>query len=290
MVAVSPLSKNVIRFSEYEKESIRKIIREYKKNPSNQLKMQIIDKFTPSIQLKAAKAAVNSGISSIDYAQDLYLRLLETLDSAMRSRKHVLATILNTLNKTESTQNRAVRTNSKTIEELTQEEIFSNASCCQDETHLDDLSALSPKMLAKEVEIMNMVSEGISLKEALRRFYGYYDFVPKFHTSSQKSENAQNVNDKQQFDAEKIWDDVKKSFGPIDVVKELDVMMRTQTTCKELFTDKSSKTKLNKKLALEPDFYFELKLSRKTDNQEFKRAAYSLSKKMFGRNIFKFTN
>jgi hypothetical protein len=93
---------------------------------------------------------------------------------------------------------------------------------------------------------------------------------------------------KQELEADAVWNYVQQDMPPVNVFAELDRLLRTQTTSKELMLNVSAQTKLRRKLKQNPDFTFKLKLDRRCDNEDFRQKAAELSTVLFGKNVFEF--
>lgn len=306
----------VMKLSKDELKKFRALSKEISGEPIKSQKAQLLDVFIPQIKKKSEEAAKDGKISAADYFQELCLRFLEYIEKAFKTKQPV-HNMLRTLNKEKPSADDVISKADIVIEEISPKEEFNNLSYkLDDETDLDKasqiLKILKQHLPEKKTDAMKLFLDGFSFEEigkeldisTRRAMKIYYEFVHKVKDLNGRGlfnnivfEDTQNqeliVSHKmpakhEKLEPKKIWKEAKSSYSHWDTLKELDSMMRTQTTSKELMQNKSSQTKLRKKLEQNPDFKIRLELNMRCNNPKFKREAAQISTELFGKNIFEF--
>lgn len=284
---------------------------------------EMLNVFIPHMQKRAEFVAEQEGISSADYFQELCLKFLEYIDKVVKTTQptHNMTLLLN---KRKITPDDFISNADESIEEIDSDKAFYDFSCNTDKkTPLEITEAIidtaKPHIKEKKIKAMTMFIDGMNFEEigkqldlSMKRVEKiYYEFIHKMQnlnkqglfnnivleytpepplavadSQSEKSKASDVVQEK--FEAEITWNEAKRKYAHWDTFKELDSMMKTQTTSKELMLNKSSQAKLKKKLEQDPDFKFRLELNRRCDNPKFKEEAEQISINLFGKNIFEF--
>jgi DNA-directed RNA polymerase specialized sigma subunit len=81
MAKVTEIKRAIIIPYQKDYSCCNKVIKAYAEESTQALKTKVVEMYKPMIEKKAADAALKLGISEKDYTQDLYLQLLENLDS-----------------------------------------------------------------------------------------------------------------------------------------------------------------------------------------------------------------
>ena len=110
MKVVELFKQTEVKLNRKAANRIGELFREYSKMPTQQIKMDVVEIFAPQIERRAAAAAMISKgkISAIDYAQDLYLKLLELLIDRDPQSKNLAANVSQAINNTKPTVNTLV--------------------------------------------------------------------------------------------------------------------------------------------------------------------------------------
>ena len=126
MNMTTPAGNMCVKLSANEVKKFGKVVQDYAKSRNPELRAKIVDIFAPHIERKAAAAALNSGgrISAVDYAQNLYLNLLENLDNAVKKNKYVANALSKSLNEFKPQKDDLIRINCRNIDELNPKELM----------------------------------------------------------------------------------------------------------------------------------------------------------------------
>lgn len=171
MVKISPVSKMDIKLSDDEIKTAGKIIKNYINNPSQKLKTQIADVFAPQIEARAKLASSKSkNISAVDYAQDMYLALFETLENVIKDKKYFVKFIVEAINNTKLSKDDVITMKHKTWDEITPEEESQKFSYKINESSLVEdmktvINSAKELLTPRELYILNSYLDGKKYKE-----------------------------------------------------------------------------------------------------------------------------
>ena len=324
MSKIPAIQEHRIKIEFEDSRNFGRLAKQYLNIPSQKLAVQMYDIFTPYIKNRADFVARKKGISAQDYFQELSIKFIQYLKDAVKT-KYPAYNMALTLNCTNPTSEDIISTSDTPINKITSQEELVYASEHPDNKTLlekaeEILQTVKAHIPEKKYNAIDLMIDGKSYEE-IGKILGispkratkiYYEFIKKilqlngrglfdhiFFDDTQNQElivsrklsaksgielpsNAYNV------DPAKIWKSAKSAYKHWNTIKELDSMMKTQTTSKELMFDKSSQTKIKKKLEKNPDFKFRLELNRRNNNRKFKKEAQQISTELFGKNIFEF--
>ncbi|MCQ2738699.1 MAG: hypothetical protein MJ237_00570 [bacterium] len=162
----------VVKLSAKAVERFGQLFRQYTKAPTQELKAKMISLFASQIERQAATAAAKSGgkISSTDYAQDLYLKFLEKLETIKPEGEYPVKALSKTMNETKPTADTLITFGRKTVGELTPLEELRLASYRIDEQTFfqkaKEIVYSSKDLLSyKESKVLSEFFKGKSFKE-----------------------------------------------------------------------------------------------------------------------------
>ncbi len=273
---------------------------------------------------KYKKAAKKYGISVEDYIQEHYLKLWENLDEVVKTKKYCVAVLSNILNSVKLTKDDLMYTGNISLDEISPKEKKELSYEPDEQTFsqkADKVTEIAKKVLTPdEFQVLSLHSSGMNNRKIAQEM-GVNDQKSK-NLLRNAFDILNNKNVKQviedvfyedsctnrklikfeppffpikkvkaipNYNPDEVWLTVKMNWGPLDVRKELDTLLKTQTYYKELLNNKSAQTKMRKKLKIEPDFKITLKLDKKCNNYTFTKGVKDISKELFGKNIFEFT-
>jgi len=163
---VKNIGINQIRIIPYQKNHTNSndLIRAYRKNKTQAAKTEIVKMYAPVIEKKAADAALKLGVSAKDYAQDLYLKLLENLDKF--AEKEEPARFLSRLLRMEKPDdNTFLPKDDVLFDELPEETIICTPKDKEAQLDYDYITKLLKKILNKiEFSIVSEIADGTLFK------------------------------------------------------------------------------------------------------------------------------
>lgn len=316
-----------IKLSHAENKLFDKIVKQYRQSQNQSLKTQMVDIFTPSLKQHADIIASRFHISASDYLQELYIKFLQFLESNLET-KYCANKIASNLNRIKPTSEDIISRKHRDLESITPEEEINQCSYRIDEQttlqKAEEIVNLLKGILPKrEISILTHYLNGLPFyKIAPKVGYGVtwistiYNRILDFLHSPQniavlediyfddnfrngkeipsdkillELQKAAKADKQKQIQKQELMKaELEKNLPPIDVEHELDIMLKTQTSCKNMFTNRGTRTKIQKRIDAGEKVVFKLKLIGRCDTEEFKQEAYAISMSLFGTNVFEF--
>ncbi len=300
MQGIEIFKQTEIKLNRKASNRIGVLFREYLKNPTQQIKSDVIEIYRPQIERRAAAAAfVTKGkISAVDYAQDLYLKLLEMLIDKDPQSKHLSRNISQTINNTKPTVNTLVSRGNKAIEKLTQKEVYDKASYKIDEkTDLqkaEEILDYAKKLLpTNEAKVLSKKLEGKQLDDIAQEMDLTRERVRQIHEKAMRRLNTPEMKDKY---CHLFYEDNPPTdyHEPLTNVPDDMICIMLNNVIKDngyaigrVFNPEleGSDSYL---LSKYPSFTVRIKLPKAYNYEEFKVRAMQISVKIFGKNILEF--
>lgn len=353
-----PIELNLaeINLSRRTANHVGRLFREYRNTLNQRLKTEIVDIYTPLIERKAAAAAAASQgrISALDFMQDMYVKLLEMIDSHSSVAPFSSAVKI-ALNKAKPKVNTLIQREKASIEEFTEKEEYKFLTYDPDKLTLSQKAKLIADWYGKnkhtkdgerKKEILSLILDGESYADIGEKFdiskervgQIYLDQILrdlKYHndknifrdilnddmyksmkivpadeplleeqtiytkenmckslgtkllesiTFNNTKSKLNNPADKQRkLTPEEIHELVLENMHPINVEKELNEIMRTQTHFKDIFTNPSSTARFKQKYK---NIQFKIKLPEGCNTPDFMSKIEAISIERLGWNIF----
>lgn len=227
---------------------------QYLNNPTEKLKLQMLDIYVPHLQSQAEYYAKKQGISFQDYLQKLYVKFFTYLESAVY-KKYPTSVLSNRLTCVKPSKDDTISFNHTPIEQISHETEWNTLSYT-----LDD-----PILQVNDKNLHNKKSK-------------------KNKDTREKTPKVE------QYNPEEIWETIQKNSPPLDIVAELEDIMATQTRYASVFTNSALKSRVKNFLKKNPNFKFRIELPKRCNNKNFKKHIVKMSIETFGKNIFEFTN
>ena len=268
----------------------RTLIRQYAATSAPQLRAKIVDVFAPQIERRAAAAAVESKgkISAVDYAQDLYLKLLEVIEEIKSEYYHPVAEITKVINKEKPNLDTLITRGGKPVQKLSPEELNEISFRPDDKTINQKAWEIvnSVQMPFRDKSILNYYLEGYSFGDIANVFgltkAEVEQIYQKIVKNIRKSEKAHEI----------FYEDNKgtmsKSILREFVQSELNSMLKLMYGA-HVFSSQNKKPRIYH-FFKNSDTIIKLKLPQKLNTDIFKAEAIKLSTEYYGRNIFEFTD
>ena len=314
----------MVKLSPEAVEKFGQLFREFKTAPTQKLKTEIVSIFAPLIESKAAKAAAKSGgrISAADYAQDLYLKFLERLETVGQDKKYIAKALTETVNETKPTANTLVTYGRRTVEELTPLEELNHFSVRPGEQTLlqkaEEIANLK-HLTKRENEILKLSLEGYSFEEIAEKFdissertkqirrkvvsdiktMSNQPAIQAIYFDDLKLGRAVSVSSLGTLDFEKIREiELRRSMPIAEKVLNDDLMReyigsqvpgwKQKASVFKLFGGSGSEFHIKNILRENPDFKIKIRLPEKFNAPDIIKGAELLSIETYGKNIFEF--
>lgn len=286
-----------IKLSEMAVRNFGNLYKSYKKHPSQELKVQMLNLFKDQIELKAAAAAVNNpNISAVDYVQNLYLKFLKALNPAIKRGGYVVKSLTDTLNKTQPSKKDIIVSKHVQLEQISPSEEYDLFSYRIDDETLREkaekiINYTKRNLSDIETTILSMFLDGKSFEEMAKECNISLYKTERIYDKAIKKLNNPKLKDKFNHI---LYEDVPPgSFKeriedlPIETIKEiLNSLIKEHGYIRQcLFSEKQNHNLLNR-----TGLILKIKLPERYNTDEFKTIAEQLSLQTYGRNVFQFLN
>jgi DNA-binding CsgD family transcriptional regulator len=279
------------------------LLRQYANLPTEKIKTDIIEIYKPQIELRAAAAAVASRgkISAIDFAQDLYLKLLELMiDKSDAKGKHLALTVSLALNRVNPSKDTLITLGGKPLEKLTPQEEFLNASyITENKTMLQKakeiIELVKDTLKPREYEVLSKKLDGKQYYQICEEMDLTHERVRQLYENAVRKLNFPERKNKFShiFYEDAVPDNYREPLSKIsdDMLGIIlnNLIENNGYTVGRIFNPNIKGSMLNF-IKKSPNFTMKIKLPKVYNNEDFKIRATQLSMKNFGRNLFEFAD